>query len=551
MPALRETLEAINETYGQLDGVSLPSIDESMSVGAYLAAIDTLNSFALHKADEAIELAIEAGRYVDTQAQLVILRGIREQLVEMHATIHANLDGFSSALTLAQAWETLQGGGGGNPGNGDSGTSFPPDDAVVIYGDTPLLLRSGDDAVPAEAVFRAGASGAVMTSPEISIESSGSWRIGTLSGTGAQSAAEVIKDATVGAVKGLLGEVVAGSGSATLGLSFQAWEAYELGKTLSTKTDTAIDFISSGLLVLQGRKSYAEWNSEHDAFMNQTKQELDAMAASTLVSKVPVVGWVLSPVVDAYSKLSFKLQNTNSFEISVTRAGATGIGARGGIILGGSQNEQLAAGDGSSLVAGGAGDDRIIAGHGTQYLFGDSGRDTVVFATSRGGQTMSHSGAALLITGTLGSHILQGVERIEFADHKFAFDLEGGAAAANAARLLGAGLDRSGLTPQLVGMALAQFDQGFSMLQVAEIALASPQILGIPGLTNGVFVDTVYLNVVGRAPSTAEHDYFTGLLVGSGGAMSRAELLVLAANTPVNAVNIDLVGLQQSGLEYL
>jgi len=64
-------------------------------------------------------------------------------------------------------------------------------------------------------------------------------------------------------------------------------------------------------------------------------------------------------------------------------------------------------------------------------------------------------------------------------------------------------------------------------------------------------VNTVYKNVVGALPSDAVRDSFVGLLQGSGGTMTQAQLLELAANAGANATNINLVGLQQSGAEFV
>lgn len=61
----------------------------------------------------------------------------------------------------------------------------------------------------------------------------------------------------------------------------------------------------------------------------------------------------------------------------------------------------------------------------------------------------------------------------------------------------------------------------------------------------------MFTNVVGRTPSAAERDHFLGMLIGSGGGMTQAELLVFAANHDVNAINIDLVGLQATGVEFV
>ena len=60
----------------------------------------------------------------------------------------------------------------------------------------------------------------------------------------------------------------------------------------------------------------------------------------------------------------------------------------------------------------------------------------------------------------------------------------------------------------------------------------------------------MYRNVVGFLPTAPERDFYVGLLQGSGGTMTQAELLVVAANGAQNAANIDLVGLQQSGVEF-
>ena len=64
-------------------------------------------------------------------------------------------------------------------------------------------------------------------------------------------------------------------------------------------------------------------------------------------------------------------------------------------------------------------------------------------------------------------------------------------------------------------------------------------------------MNTVYRNVVGELPSTADRDYFLGMLQGSGGTMTQAQLLEAAAYAEVNVQNIGLVGMQQAGVEYL
>ena len=66
--------------------------------------------------------------------------------------------------------------------------------------------------------------------------------------------------------------------------------------------------------------------------------------------------------------------------------------------------------------------------------------------------------------------------------------------------------------------------------------------------SNTDFLNLVYRNVVGVAPSPGELNLYAGML-DSG--TSRADLLAMAAATPLNAQHVNLVGLAATGLEYL
>jgi serralysin len=77
-------------------------------------------------------------------------------------------------------------------------------------------------------------------------------------------------------------------------------------------------------------------------------------------------------------------------------------------------------------------------------------------------------------------------------------------------------------------------------------------VIGVMGNpSNEAFVNTVYQNVVGVPPSAEVRDFYVGLLQGSGGTMTQADLLQLAANDDANAVHINLVGLQETGVEFV
>jgi Ca2+-binding RTX toxin-like protein len=189
--------------------------------------------------------------------------------------------------------------------------------------------------------------------------------------------------------------------------------------------------------------------------------------------------------------------------------------------------------------------DNTLAGRaGNDTIEGGGGTDTAVFAGS--GSMVAKAGAGYAVTGTDGSDTVSGVERLEFADRKVALDLELHAPGGNTVRIIGAAFDAQAIDahPDWVGIGLGFFDGGMTELEACEF------VVGLLGWTNAEFVTNVYRNVAGTDPSPAEHALFVGLLAGSGGTMTQAELLVFAADHPVNELNIDLVGLQAGGVEY-
>jgi hypothetical protein len=143
--------------------------------------------------------------------------------------------------------------------------------------------------------------------------------------------------------------------------------------------------------------------------------------------------------------------------------------------------------------------------------------------------------------------MLQNIERLQFDDHSVAFDLSSGQAGDETVRLVGAALGANAVheRPDYVGAGLQLFDLKHSLHDVAELAAKAM------GVDDSAFIDTVYKNVVGTLPTHEAHDFYESLLQGHGGAMSRGDLLALAAGTDANAQQIDLVGLQHSGVDYV
>ncbi|WP_322993537.1 hypothetical protein [Limnohabitans sp.] len=144
-------------------------------------------------------------------------------------------------------------------------------------------------------------------------------------------------------------------------------------------------------------------------------------------------------------------------------------------------------------------------------------------------------------TGTVS---LTNVERLTFTDQKLALDLNGNAG--SVAKILGAVFGASAVArPDFVGIGLSLLDSGqynatTLMGYALEVALsknASPQSV----------VDLLYRNVVGVLPDAQTQQSFVDLI----SANSPAWLGNLAATHPLNEANIQLTGLQLTGLAFV
>jgi len=97
-----------------------------------------------------------------------------------------------------------------------------------------------------------------------------------------------------------------------------------------------------------------------------------------------------------------------------------------------------------------------------------------------------------------------------------------------------------------VGIGLRLFDGAMAMQDVASSAI-STGLVSNPDNTS--FVKAIWNNVVGTPIDEANLNSYVSQL--NRGTLSQASLLVLAATSSVNASHINLVGLAQTGLEYI
>ena len=145
--------------------------------------------------------------------------------------------------------------------------------------------------------------------------------------------------------------------------------------------------------------------------------------------------------------------------------------------------------------------------------------------------------------GADGTDTLMAVERLKFSDYSIALDLDGNAG--KTARLLGAVFGKTAISnKEYVGIGLRLLDDGMSFENLGGLALQAA------GATNSdAVVSMLWNHVMGKPALTAEKTPFITML--DSGSITRGGLVVLAAETSINAENINLVGLRQSGIEYL
>lgn len=96
-----------------------------------------------------------------------------------------------------------------------------------------------------------------------------------------------------------------------------------------------------------------------------------------------------------------------------------------------------------------------------------------------------------------------------------------------------------------MGIGLHYLDSGLSYEELMKLAIDAR--LG-PGATHRQVVDLLYSNITGSLPSDTTASSFEALL--DTGAQTVGSLGVLAADTALNASNIDLVGISDTGLLY-
>ncbi len=227
------------------------------------------------------------------------------------------------------------------------------------------------------------------------------------------------------------------------------------------------------------------------------------------------------------------------------------LAAPGTVQSGTSGPDVLTGTGGDDHLYGLAGNDTLTGGPGDDSIEGAAGTDLVVFGGLRADFSLAKGSAGWTVTDTTageGTDTLSGIERLQFADVSVALDLDG--SAGTVAKILGAVFGKAAVSDEVyAGIGLYYIDAGMSYEGLMQLAIDARLAQLGAGASHRAIVDLLYTNVIGSAPSNDEAAEFVGLL--DSHAFTVAALGVHAADTNFNKLNVDLVGLAQTGLEYV
>jgi hypothetical protein len=203
------------------------------------------------------------------------------------------------------------------------------------------------------------------------------------------------------------------------------------------------------------------------------------------------------------------------------------------------------------VITGTAQDDIIYPMGGWDFVDGGAGFDTVVYIGTLEQYTLKKLSARFLVSESTGSDdtdYLTSIERLQFSNAKLALDLD--EHAGDAFKIIGNLLGPKFIEGKpLVGAVLGLLDQYYTKTQIASLGLSTSLYQSLTGSSsNEDLVKYLFNNVVGRTPKPDElNTYLNMLSQGS----TQAELAVLAGDSELNAMRINLVGLVQHDTAYL
>ncbi len=213
---------------------------------------------------------------------------------------------------------------------------------------------------------------------------------------------------------------------------------------------------------------------------------------------------------------------------------------------GGSNDDVLVGNQFDNVLSGNDGNDVFIGTEGNDIFQGGTGIDTVLFPGAHTEYTASINEEGLTTVQQIESNKqdrLIDIERLLFDDIGLALDIDG--KAGEVAKLLGVVFGPESINNMAyVHTGLSLLDEGKSIDQLIMFALDAAGIND-----NGATVTLLWHNLFGNEPSPEVKQTYLDFL--SSESLSTADLTLLAADSIFNAENINLVGLQQTGIEFI
>jgi hypothetical protein len=182
---------------------------------------------------------------------------------------------------------------------------------------------------------------------------------------------------------------------------------------------------------------------------------------------------------------------------------------------------------------------------GSTHIDGGFGIDAAIFSGKSSSYDYIKNGETWTVKISnlkAGIDTLKNIERIHFADKFIAIDLDGNAG--TTAKILGAVFGKESINNKnYVGIGLNFLDSGWTYDKLAGVALDAAGVK-----TNDQIVSLLWANVIGTKPTAEDKQPFITMLENG---MTAGALAQLAADTSFNTTNINLVGLAQTGIEYI
>jgi hypothetical protein len=206
-----------------------------------------------------------------------------------------------------------------------------------------------------------------------------------------------------------------------------------------------------------------------------------------------------------------------------------------------------------SVIKGTTDNDHLIGTSGNDQLDGFGGIDTMVFVSNLASHVLSKTASGWTVSsGIDGTDQLASIERLQFSDKKLALDLSPTEHAGQALEFIGMMAPQLIKAPSVVGTILGLFDQGQSLHDVCQLAIDVGLVKDIAGSSsNEALAAMAFRNLVGQEPSTASINDLAGYMNGLHANYSQVDFMTIIAELELNQVHIGLVGLQQSGIEYI